>query len=707
MFSYDKVVGALSSINEFKEIIKDPLFKEAILYSSPSLFSELNKYTAHLLTEKDERRIEKTLTKYLIRMGFRSTPFGLFSMCGMGWWGIGTHIAESDSFRVERSLDCELKIAICQSQFKNLCLNYDLKLITNQTIRKHLNTIKFQGKDERGGFILSEVEVSELIQTLLDLYSSGNTFSFGFNRISYEYDITESDYLVLISDLVSNWILIPEYVSDFEVAGPTPIGTILNKQFNWRGSSEIMNENCVQKLVQAFSSKDCLSMKEQELLYECIETLAKTNSHVDMKNIIRTNTYIDRNSILDCHLKEAINSGYKIFSSVTPLSSQGMSSFIRRFRDRYDTELVPLLVALDPGEGIGYGKDTPGGRHSLLHELKFSYNLQQSVQNRGFVLTPYEQIVLEKLVNTDRDKDAVIYLTAEDFPDFKQKYAMCSPSIGCMFNYVGKQNGKDIISDLHFAGLSACKMISRFADEHTGFDGMCEEIVKYEQEYDKDIIFCEISHLPKSHIGNILSRPCWRDYVCFYMTYPSPLTDRKVEVRIDDLYLRMKNDRLILWSKSLNKQIVPRITSAYNHYYQSSPLYQFLGDMQNGGKNESMGLTVNNLLELYPDLPRIMYENIVLTKRTWSLRKVATMFKSSDDLLSYLKNMSLPRYISYSEGDNQLVFDLESKLCLRVLNDLVRTKKNIFVEEYLPLAGDFESPGCNVELVVPLLRNYE
>lgn len=46
---------------------------------------------------------------------------------------------------------------------------------------------------------------------------------------------------------------------------------------------------------------------------------------------------------------------------------------------------------------------------------------------------------------------------------------------------------------------------------------------------------------------------------------------------------------------------------------------------------------------------------------------------------------------------------MKSELTIDIFFEILKSKKNVIVEEYLPLTGDFISSECNVEIITPLI----
>ncbi|NOQ24519.1 MAG: hypothetical protein GQ564_04080, partial [Bacteroidales bacterium] len=74
-----------TTVETIQEICKDPIVNEAFYLASPDLHKQLIKWLNKELTDqKETENLKFTITKYLMRMGSRCTPFGLFAGYSLG-----------------------------------------------------------------------------------------------------------------------------------------------------------------------------------------------------------------------------------------------------------------------------------------------------------------------------------------------------------------------------------------------------------------------------------------------------------------------------------------------------------------------------------------------------------------------------------------------------------------------------------------------
>ncbi|MGY0034956.1 lantibiotic dehydratase [Pedobacter sp. NJ-S-72] len=128
-----------------------------------------------------------------------------------------------------------------------------------------------------------------------------------------------------------------------------------------------------------------------------------------------------------------------------------------------------------------------------------------------------------------------------------------------------------------FSGPSATPLLGRFAPSLAVLDQKLKECAGVEQEQAGDAIIAEVVHLPEARIGNILQRPQIRPFEIPFLGNSSAGKDHQIPVT--DLMVAVRNDKIVLRSKRLNKIIIPRLSSAHN-FANGISVYKFLCDLQ-------------------------------------------------------------------------------------------------------------------------------
>jgi hypothetical protein len=173
-------------------------------------------------------------------------------------------------------------------------------------------------------------------------------------------------------------------------------------------------------------------------------------------------------------------------------------------------------------------------------------------------------------------------------------------------------------------------------------------------------------------------------------------TKRKIDDAIaalpDDLYVSVKNNRIVLRSKRLNKEIIPRMSMAHNYSGNySMPVYHFLCDMQHQAGRTGLGLFRNDAAQQLDYLPWVVYKNCILSQARRRVRgeetKAFTGIRDDRELLSKVKEWqsgrNIPDNVLLSAGDNELYVDMNHPLSIRAWLSVVKKRPSFHLEEFL------------------------
>ncbi|HCM32602.1 lantibiotic dehydratase [Chryseobacterium sp.] len=239
-------------------------------------------------------------------------------------------------------------------------------------------------------------------------------------------------------------------------------------------------------------------------------------------------------------------------------------------------------------------------------------------------------------------------------------------------------------------GSTAAELSARFCTEKSNINHYTKNIAEKEKELNPDIILAEIVHLPEARIGNIIRRPLLRDYEIPYLA-ASVLSEEK-QIAIDDLYISLKNGRIILRSQKHNKEVRPYLTNAHNYSVDSLPVYHFLSDLYFQTHCSDLGFDWGSLARIYHFLPRVEYKNIILSKARWRIRKedVSLLLSKTENRELFLSTFKIwrdkrkiPQWVQLIKLDNTQLLNLENYDSGKLFMDTIETKKSVIIEEFL------------------------
>jgi hypothetical protein len=238
-------------------------------------------------------------------------------------------------------------------------------------------------------------------------------------------------------------------------------------------------------------------------------------------------------------------------------------------------------------------------------------------------------------------------------------------------------------------GSGAGNLLGRFCHADQATDTFVKEITKKEEEMNPHVIMAEIIHLPESRVGNVLLRPVLRDYEIPYLAKAA--VPEEYHIRPEDLTLSFRGNRMVMRSKRLNKEIIPRLTNAHNFSYNALPLYHFLADLQTQNLRGGVGFNWGSISSEYPFLPRVIYKNLIFSPATWNIKgeEIEKFVKIKDDnqlldaIQKWRESNNIPAYVLLTDSDNKLFINLDNGVCIRTLFSVTKNRSNFQLTEFL------------------------
>lgn len=681
--------------------------QDALFLSSPELFKQVKKWldTDIPLSNK----LHKTLYKYTVRMGTRSTPYGLFAGVSLGKILKSdryTHIKRTLKDTVRYRLDMQYLSMIIQYVLQDPIIRSQVKYSVNHTLFQQGNIYKFYQQQYNSTGMSKHYLRKIKSTTVLDFILKGNKSDQSYNEliellVKKGANITQARNFV--DKLIENGILYPDL--SIQITSEDFYETFLSQLKSLTRSNKYAD--VFDKIGKSLISNDSLIDKHTKIENLTKEVIPETRA----KNLIQGDLLlgVEDNTISE----KDINRIAKALQDLLPMTIQNrnedLEKFKKAFQERYDAQMIPLLEALDPDTGIGYGTlpeyIQPDDIISEVNSVK--HNRTDSKPNDVVPL-----IFNRYLHTSDRSKIKEIVLTESDITslgdiDIGENVPSTFYAIGNILYYESPDT-EPIFCLNACGGTSAANLLTRFWDLDEEIRRNILEIGRLEQEKFTNSVVAEIVHLPEARTGNILQRPNMRKAEIALMARCAQGVTR---LEVGDLYIFVNGNRLILWSKKLNCQITPRLTSAHN-FKTGMTIYRFLSDLQN--QDGILNLKMNwGQLEKCSFLPRVRYKNIILTRAKWNIPRVEYQ-PHNDSMVSVLNTIretyQLPQMVLLSEGDNELLIDLFNPISCKILFDKL-CKQNVILDEYI--FSEFGSPvkdGANTyanEIIIPLATTKE
>jgi thiopeptide-type bacteriocin biosynthesis protein len=689
-------------LHSLKEFYQQPLASEALYIASPDLHGQLQLWLENkIVNPEKKKRTELSLIKYMIRMCTRCTPYGLFASCTAGNFSDATEIILTDKKSIQRHgrLDmdyvCELHSHLLKQ--KEIC---DQLLFYPNTALYRLGDqwryVEHRFHKETGrSYHIVEVDNSIHIEKIFLAAKEGKTVAGLANAIADD-GVSVEEATEFIHELINNQLLINEL--DPSVTGEEYFSVVLRKLKTLQHTEKYVEK--LEKVFEKFNQLKNSDGEAKKFIYtEIVQELQQLEVPLHIKTLIQVDSYRPSSCTINKKLEDELLKGISLLQLLTSDNSikDSFADFKTAFINRYEGQWVPLAEVLDTESGIGYGRFATSGMEEspLIDKLPIGKGIASNSEQRhtdteSFKWQLYHQAISEHKTEVTIDDSLIEKLSAKE-----HSVAGLPDSISIMIK-INASSPEDVdegnytIAMQPPTGPSGGNLLGRFCHLHPDIEKLTRSLLEVEEAHRPDAIFAEIVHLSESRIGNILMRPLLRQYEIPYLC--GTTLAKRFQIPVSDLLLGIETNKVVLRSKRLNKEIIPRLTTAHNFSLTTLPVYQFLCDLQ-FQKIRSIGWQWG-VLDSQSFLPRVSYGKFILSKARWTLTKdeMKTLDQKNDEIFiqqftNLRKKKNLPGYVLLSQGDNELLLHLENIFCLKLLLAEVNKSETVILTESLDTPG--------------------
>lgn len=682
------------------DFYRQPVVQEALYAGSPDLHEKMVLWLENKIDNAEKKeKLELSLVKYMIRMCTRCTPYGLFASCTVGNFYETTEIVLADKNSLQRHgrLDmdyvCELHTHLLnQNEICDQLLFYPNTSLYRIGDQWRYIEHRFREKTGRS-YHLVEVDHSDYLEKIVLSAREGHTVTELAGTISDD-EITGEEAREFIHELINSQVLGDELQPS--VTGEEYFTAVLHKLKKLQHTEKYVEQ--LEKVVEEFEQIENSDSDPKNLFYHnIVQHLQQLDVPLHIKTLIQVDSYRSASCSINKKIAEELLKGSGLLQLLTTGSGtrDPFADFKTAFINRYEGQWIPLHEVLDTESGIGYGKFATSGMEEspLIDKLLFnneSFKTQQQPDTESFKWQLYQQAISHNKTEVWIDDPVLEKLSSKEpsiigLPDsiaMLVKINASSPEEVDKGNYTITLNSP--------SGPSGGNLLGRFCHLHPDIEKLAHSILEEEEAHRPDAVFAEIIHLPESRIGNILMRPVLRKYEIPYLC--GTTLDKAFQIPVNDLLVGIEANRVVLRSKRLDKEVIPRLTTAHNYSLTTLPIYQFLCDLQ-FQNIQSTGWHWGTLKN-QSFLPRVSYGKFIISKARWVLTKedVKDAGKKNDDELSnYFKGIrklkNLPDYVLLSQGDNELLLHLGNIFCLKLLLAEFNKSDSVILTESLDTPG--------------------
>jgi len=715
--AFDYTTSQDKLLERFKSEIS---LREAISVSSTSLYEILLKRMDSILQNKDSkknRQIISSLMRYALRSCSRPTPFGLFSGIATGKFSdeASLGIKISNEFKKWVRPDMEWLLGIVRILEQNNEVLPYLSVRKNMSLHKvgkRLN-IKFMSlHGQSKGNTSKEVSVSytAVLDKILMLTANPILFKELKGTLLNEY--SDVDPVVIhsyLKQLVDQELLYTELKPPMNDTNPLDyINSVLEEVYKLRENDGLThNLELIGKIEQIKNTidkynKESFLFMERELhslslnmrkLFKCANPLQVDSFIRPERNVLPKNIKDEIADAAECLWK--LNRDFK---------NEKMDEYKNKFIETYGVfREIPLMDVISEEKGIGFPKNDDGLNQSeKLNRMMYSLDASKQIILNNLVSNAIKQDETE-LILTD---EVIQKISSDNFigeiPEGIDIYAeiinngsdgyriVLNPQAGAQG--IGKSSGRFLYNDHHLK--------SQFLKSHQKI-----------QSQNRHLEYVELTYIsPGGRVGNVMQGFTPTEYE---LNMTGIRNGKVQQVDLNDLFLVATPDRLLIKSRTLNKEI--RIIASNMYNYNNAPkLCRFLLELTMN-QYANWGLFNWGLLQYNQYLPRVRRNNVILYPQSWRFQdlilKTDTEYRGlnlEDGIKKWLVKWNIPRYVYLTFSDLRLLIDLTNPLHLKELVNEAKKNHQFELQEFI---GEFEDrivesdEGRHVmEVVIPVIR---
>ncbi|HEU4555093.1 MAG TPA: lantibiotic dehydratase [Chitinophaga sp.] len=682
-----------------QQLLWDAAFMESVYIASPVLYDELVRLReGGLHTEKEKAKVTDALVKYYTRSYSRCTPFGSFSTCTTLPWAAAPDLPVFDDMPVQRRtrLDMYYLRALAQQLEQQPAIREHLLYYPNNSryITGHeLRYMEYSYVQNKRHYRISAVACHTALQTVLEGAAPGATLAALSTLLTGSEAVTAAEALAYVTELADAQVLVSEL--EPAITGPGPAAQLLQvlQRLSLPAAGNIVN--IFEQIAVALQALDAETANPVTAYAHITALVKQLGAPVEAGKLLQVDAFrpATGNSGLPARLQSGLLEALHVLQQLGMYKSgdtAALQDFTRAFYARYADEAIPLVQALDAEAGIGYPAGAAPAFAPLVAGLAAPVPDQTETPAR--TITETDTWLLAQLTRCLHAGKKELVLEDDKLPSNTGTPAAYPPSMSAMFRLLNANSGHLQLEG--FFGPSAAGMLGRFAHDDAAMHQLALHITREEQRLNEGVVFAEIIHLPDDRTGNVLLHPAFRDYEIPYLAQSSLPAARQIPIQ--DLYLRVADQQLQLFSKQLNKQIIPRLSNMHNYAVHTLPVYRFLCDLQKQGLQSAFLFEWKTQPLRFAFLPRVRYKNIVLSVARWQLEQtdIAPLQQCPASELAaavrqFRTRWQLPQLLVLADGDHELLVDLDNLYTVQAWLRTVKQRASFTLKEFLTGNGKY------------------
>ncbi len=701
-----------------ESLLARPEVDEAVFVASPSLHDALAAWRRDP-NSSSARRAEPALVKYVARMIGRATPFGLFSGVSAGTLGRETklELAARGTYRRRTRIDNDYLFLLATNLADNPEHRERLTYRPSSSIYRVAGAIRYAAARLSGKeriYHLVSVDPTPYLEATLSRAAAGARLS-DLAAALVDDEITVEEARTYVDELVDAQLLVPDL--GVYVTGPEPIDGMI-AQLDRAGIADA--RDALTRARDGIAALDGRPLGVATDPYRAVaDGLGSLSVPIELSRLFQVD--LVKPASAELGRRVAAEVARTITTLATYLrggDAARVDDLKQAFLARWEDREVPLAEVLDEETGIGFeAARGPGSEGSpLLAGMRFP----PAAADSRTQWSPLSRFLLGRIAEVERTGSHELVLSEDDLRAVAAQPGSRLPdAFAAMIRLeAGRSPAEPEIFLEGVSGPSGARLLGRFCHASAAIHEMVTQHHRAEEELRPGAVFAEVVHLNEGRIGNILCRPVLRGHEIVYLGLSGAPAEQ--QIGLDDLYVSVRGDRIVLRSRRLGKEVVPRLTTAHNYRLRSLGVYRFLCALASQGV-EGVGWSWG-ALQSAPFLPRVRVGSVLVSRAQWNLDKrdlepvtAAVRAKSGDREARILAAIGalrdarrLPRYVALAAGDNELPVDLDNPLLALALADELAGSSQVEIVEMFPAPGKELVSGpegrFTAEIVLPFTR---
>lgn len=670
----EAVLASCESPSGVRAALTDEEFRASVWFSSESAAQELDRLARqHDRDSPIMERVADMGMSYLLRACSRPTPFGMHGVWGVGSFASASRAGARDTsprrwIRLDHRILQELHKRAMESHHE--C--EESIWYANPTLYRLGPVWRYLWlTDDGGAYVLSQISDSSAISSAIRSSRRGaeyrNILSAIERKIGWEpRDRGQASSRQLLDALIARHLL---------VAATLP--SVVELPSDTEQIDRIVPTLGAQAKEAEVASTDaqCREIAENiaiELKGDGVE-LGRSPVWVDL---------IDESeaSCLGPQVQSELKRATVLLQCMP--RNNGMADELRdfatRFEDRFGDASVPLMKALDPEFGIEFQhrERSQGDSPRRALEVSSTNSFIESLAWRG---SPDEAIEIDAETLTRGGRPPI------ELPSTFELHAAISAESASAID-----RGQFTLLIRGLGGPVSFATAARMAPRDSRVWAMCEEAARLETRFREGVIVAEIVHVPEGR--NVTCRPSVREFeIPLGGVAPRGVAPRSQVYQIlpADLDVMIVDGEVLLWSRSHQRFVLPRLSCADNYVRSRVPVYRFLGGLEDQYGARSFGWNWGNL-QRSVFLPRVVSKRSIFSLAQWQISAGAEGNRSPierRDISYRLRELrdvyGLPRVVRMLDGDRGFLIDIQEDVCQRLIARQVgRAGRAVLVEAF-------------------------